>query len=126
MVYGYIMIYQCQQGQYESSTSIAVSISLSYIIYIYDNIYIYHIYVFKYLDSLCRLYRYLNKYKYRYRHRLYNLLYKSVRFGVNPRPPEDYEKLPAGTVEAHKVSEAGEERYVLDAIIGEATATGSG
>ena len=36
-------------------------------------------------------------------------------------PAEDYEKLPAGTVEAHKVSEAGEERYVLDAIIGEAT-----
>ena len=35
-------------------------------------------------------------------------------------PAEDYEKLPAGTVEAHKVSEAGEERYVLDAIIGEA------
>lgn len=32
---------------------------------------------------------------------------------------QDYEKLPAGTVEAHKVSEAGEERYVLDAIIGE-------
>ena len=36
-------------------------------------------------------------------------------------PAEDYEKLPAGTVEAHKVSEAGEERYVLDAIFGEAT-----
>eukprot|EP00438_Fugacium_kawagutii_P012883 Skav227072 [mRNA] locus=scaffold4434:1758:15971:+ [translate_table: standard] len=32
----------------------------------------------------------------------------------------DYEKLPAGTVEAHKVSENGEDRYVLDAIIGEA------
>ena len=32
---------------------------------------------------------------------------------------QDYEKLPPGTVEAHKVSEAGEERYVLDAIIGE-------
>jgi len=32
---------------------------------------------------------------------------------------QDYEKLPAGTVEAHKVEEAGEERYVLDAIIGE-------
>ncbi|CAK9065853.1 Acetyl-CoA carboxylase (ACC) [Includes: Biotin carboxylase], partial [Durusdinium trenchii] len=31
----------------------------------------------------------------------------------------DYEKLPAGSVEAHKVEEAGEERYVLDAIIGE-------
>eukprot|EP00439_Symbiodinium_sp_Y106_P012940 s4299_g1.t2 len=31
----------------------------------------------------------------------------------------DYEKLPAGTVEAHKVSQGGEERYVLDAIIGE-------
>eukprot|EP00438_Fugacium_kawagutii_P004903 Skav229216 [mRNA] locus=scaffold2439:123806:138301:+ [translate_table: standard] len=31
----------------------------------------------------------------------------------------DYEKLPAGTVEAHKVSENGEDRYVLDAIIGE-------
>jgi len=44
----------------------------------------------------------------------------------NAVSPEDYEKLPAGTVEAHKVSEAGEERYVLDAIIGEATATGSG
>ena len=35
-------------------------------------------------------------------------------------PPEDYEKLPAGTVEVHKVSEGAEERYVLDAIIGEA------
>jgi hypothetical protein len=43
-----------------------------------------------------------------------------------PSSPEDYEKLPAGTVEAHKVSEAGEERYVLDAIIGEATWSGSG
>jgi len=31
----------------------------------------------------------------------------------------DYEKLPAGTVQAHKVQEGGEERYVLDAIIGE-------
>ncbi|CAE7870852.1 HFA1, partial [Symbiodinium sp. KB8] len=31
----------------------------------------------------------------------------------------DYEKLPPGTVEAHKVSQGGEERYVLDAIIGE-------
>ena len=39
---------------------------------------------------------------------------------VHRDPAEDYEKLPAGTVEAHKVSEAGEERYVLDAIIGEA------
>jgi len=35
--------------------------------------------------------------------------------------PEDYEKLPKGTVEAHeiKVPAGGETRYVLDAIIGE-------
>ena len=32
---------------------------------------------------------------------------------------EDYEKLPPGTVEARKVSEGGQERYILDAIIGE-------
>eukprot|EP00435_Cladocopium_sp_Y103_P047907 s771_g14.t1 len=38
---------------------------------------------------------------------------------LKQEPLSDYEKLPAGTVEAHKVSEAGEERYVLDAIIGE-------
>ena len=45
----------------------------------------------------------------------------SVLLRIPFMPAEDYEKLPAGTVEAHKVSEAGEERYVLDAIIGEAT-----
>eukprot|EP00930_Biecheleria_cincta_P038398 TRINITY_DN26381_c0_g2_i1.p1 TRINITY_DN26381_c0_g2~~TRINITY_DN26381_c0_g2_i1.p1 ORF type:complete len:2142 (-),score=492.71 TRINITY_DN26381_c0_g2_i1:106-6303(-) len=32
---------------------------------------------------------------------------------------DDYEKLPAGTVEAHVVKHNGEDRYVLDAIIGE-------
>ncbi|CAE7605731.1 ACC1 [Symbiodinium natans] len=32
---------------------------------------------------------------------------------------EDYESLPAGTVEARKVSHDGQDRYILDAIIGE-------
>lgn len=31
----------------------------------------------------------------------------------------DYEKLPPGSVEVHKIQQGGEERYVLDAIIGE-------
>eukprot|EP00933_Yihiella_yeosuensis_P033928 TRINITY_DN27520_c0_g1_i1.p1 TRINITY_DN27520_c0_g1~~TRINITY_DN27520_c0_g1_i1.p1 ORF type:complete len:1234 (+),score=270.47 TRINITY_DN27520_c0_g1_i1:159-3704(+) len=31
----------------------------------------------------------------------------------------DFEKLPAGTVEAHMITEKGEERYVIDAIIGD-------
>ena len=62
-------------------------------------------------------------------HLIYEIIYVYlllVCFATHPFGIEDYEKLPAGTVEAHKVSEAGEERYVLDAIIGEATWSGSG
>ena len=62
-------------------------------------------------------------------HLIYEIIYVYlllVCFATHPFGIEDYEKLPAGTVEAHKVSEAGEERYILDAIIGEATWSGSG